>query len=82
MFARLNSVANNLRTLKKISELQIDHLYIIEGIRKTTTKYGDKVVVELEGHIYCYLPARVSKELLTNDDAAFKDFQTRWRQQL
>lgn len=77
MFARLNSVANNLRTLKKISELQINRLYIIEGLRKITTKFGEKVIVELEDHVYCYLPARVSKELLANDEAVFKDFQTR-----
>lgn len=77
MFARLNAVANNLRTLKKISELQINRLYIIEGLRKITTKFGEKVIVEIEDHVYCYLPARVSKELLANDEAAFKDFQAR-----
>ena len=66
---------SGLRSVKKISELDLDRLYSIEGIRKSTTKYGDKVVVNLEGNIMCYLPARVSKELLSDEEAGLVDFE-------
>lgn len=67
MFAKLNAVAMNLKTLKKISDLEINRCYIVEAVKKVVTKYGEKIIVELENNIYCYLPARVSKELLANN---------------
>lgn len=57
------------RNLKSCSELEVGRLYRIENIRKTTTKYGDRVTVNLEGNIFCYLPAKLSEALLENDQA-------------
>ena len=47
------------RSVKKITELELDRLYRIESIRKTSTKYGEKVTICLEGNIFCYLPAKL-----------------------
>lgn len=75
MFAKLNAVAKNQKILKKISELTVGQCYVIDAVRKVVTKYGEKVIVELENNIICYLPARVSKELLANNETALIDFQ-------
>lgn len=49
-FNRWNTVGRGEeRSLKKISELVVNQPYRIEDIRKTTTKYGEKVTVSLEG---------------------------------
>lgn len=69
------SRANHQRTCKTISDLQVDQLYMIENIRKCNTKFGEKVVVDLENQIYCYLSSRVSKELLSNDEEGFTEFK-------
>lgn len=63
------------RTLKKISELELNRLYIIEEIRQITTKYGEKVTVSLEGDIYCYLPAKLSTALLEKEEEGMKEIQ-------
>ena len=61
------------RTLKKISELEIDRTYVLQSIQRTVTKYGDKITVGLQGNIYCYLPAKLSEALLANDEAGLKE---------
>lgn len=67
-FDRLNSVARgSKKMLKRIAELEVNVLYSIEAIRKVETKYDDKVVVNLNNDIFCYLPCRVSEDLLDND---------------
>lgn len=70
-FAKLNSIAaGSSRTLKKIADLDFGQLYMIEEIKKVHTKYGDKVVVDLYENICCYLPSRLSKYLLQDEEAA------------
>lgn len=74
---KLNLVANNLkqRTLKRIPELSLQSDYSIENIKKVKTKFGDKVIVELEQDVYCYLPSRVSTQLLSNGEQGLNEFK-------
>lgn len=75
---KINSVAmGNQRELRKISDLEIDQVYVIEDIRKIKTQYGEKVIVELESNIYCYLPSRISKALLENGEECLIEIQER-----
>ena len=75
-YTKWNTVAKGEeRTMKRISELELGRLYEIENIRKTSTKYGDKVTVGLEGKIFCYLPAKLSEALLENDGAGLLEFE-------
>lgn len=62
-------------TLKKISDLELGQLYVIREIRKTMTKYGEKVTVSLDGDVYCYLPAKLSHALLQNQEEGMKEIQ-------
>lgn len=74
-FQRLNNLAKGY-TCVPISELNLDKQYAIENIRKVkTTEYGEKVVVDLEGDIFSYLPRRISLDLLANDEKGLKQFQ-------
>lgn len=76
-FARWNRIGRGEeRTLKKISELEVHQRYRVEDIRKTPTKYGDKVTVCLVGKIYCYLPAKLSELLLAEEEVGLIEIQT------
>ena len=68
-FSKWNKIAKGEdRTMKRVSELEMDRVYRIEDVRKSTTKYGDKVIACLEGNIYSYLPAKLSEALLAEDE--------------
>ena len=71
---KLNSIAQ-IKQLYKISELDPEVRYRIEHIKKVTTRFGDRVIVELEGNIYCYLPTRISAELLSNGERGLTEFR-------
>lgn len=74
-FERLNNVAKG-PTCVPIAELDLDRKYQICDIRKVRTReYGEKVVVDLEGDIFSYLPNRLSVDLLQNNEAELKKFQ-------
>lgn len=76
-FNRWNQIARGeSRTLKRISELAMDRLYRIEGVHKTTTKYGEKITVNLEGKIFCYLPAKLSEALLSEQEVGLRELQS------
>lgn len=75
---KINAIARgNQRSLIKISDLEINHPYVIENMRKIKTQFGVKVIVELESDIYCYLPSRVSKALLENEEEGLTEFKER-----
>lgn len=69
---KLNFIARGLPT-KKGSELDENLQYSVTRIKKANTKYGTKLVVELDNALQVFLPDRVSEALLT-DEALFKDF--------
>ena len=69
-YTKWNTIAaGEDRNLKRIFELEMNKLYKIEYIRKTKTKYGDKVKVGLEGKLFCYLPVKLSEALLADNEA-------------
>lgn len=75
-FNRWNRIAHGeSRTMKRISELAMNRLYRIEGIQKTITKYGEKITVNLEGKIFCYLPAKLSEALLSEEEVGLLEVQ-------
>lgn len=72
---KLNSISKFIwRKCKLISELVVNQAYMVEDIRKVTTKYGDRVIIDLQDEVYCYLPTRISKELLGNDQQGLTEF--------
>lgn len=65
------------RKVRKISDMEVNHLYAIEDIKDVTTTFGRRVILNLENDEFCYLPTRVSKAMLKNDEAGLKEFQER-----
>lgn len=58
---KINEVAvGDKKKVKKISDMEVNHLYTIEDIKNVTTTFGEKVILVLENDEICYLPARVS----------------------
>lgn len=46
---KLNQIAKgDARSLRKISDMVVEKLYLIEGLKIVTTTYGDKVVFDLK----------------------------------
>lgn len=75
-FTKWNLIARGeQRNMKRISELELGRAYAIESIQKTTTKFGEKVIVCLEGNFYSYLPAKLSEALLNDDEAGLKEIR-------
>ena len=72
---RLNDAAKG-DTCVLMAELDKDKQYVILAIRKVKTRdYGEKLVVDLEGKIFSYLPGRLSVDLLANNEEGLKRFQ-------
>lgn len=73
---RVNTIARgSQRNVRKISEMAVNHPYAIEGVRKTTTQYGEKIIVDLQNNEYSFLPVRLQKEFLANGEAGLIEFQ-------
>lgn len=53
---------SSLSTFKNMSELNIDEKYPVMEIKQITTKYGKKVVVELEDGFSICLPQRFDEK--------------------
>lgn len=65
---KINEVAmGEKRKVRKIADMEVNHLYAIEGIKNITTGFGQKVILNLKNDEYCYLPVRVS-EIMPEDD--------------
>ena len=73
-YTKWNAIAKGEERIKKrISELEMDRTYRIESIQKTTTKYGDKVTVGIEGMVFCYLHVKLCEALLADDEAGIRE---------
>ena len=71
---KLNKVVQNLPT-KKTTELDKSHTFLVTGIRKVDTRYGTKVVVELDNECQTFLPIRMSSAMI-NDEKLFENIKT------
>ena len=60
---KLNKVAQNLPT-RKMSELDKSRQFVVTGMRKVETRYGTRVVVELDDEGQTFLPTRMSSALV------------------
>ena len=65
--ARLNEVASYL-PLKKMSDLEITHDYMLTALKKVDTKYGVKVVAHLDEQYQVFLPKRISDSLVKDKE--------------
>lgn len=69
-FSKLNEVARleTLLPLKKLSDLEVYFEYRVSGVRRVKTKFGDKIVLDLEDSFTIFLPNRLTKALQEDED--------------
>lgn len=60
------------RDLMKIANLDKKKFYKIEDVRKVKTVYGLKVIVDMEGCIYSFLPNKTIEKLFENNDKEYE----------
>lgn len=72
-FARINKVGQTAAFLpvKKLSELELKKDYSISDIRTVQTKWGTRIVIDVENTFACFLPARFVL-LFEKDDQLFQ----------
>uniref|UniRef100_A0ABD2WJ11 Uncharacterized protein n=1 Tax=Trichogramma kaykai TaxID=54128 RepID=A0ABD2WJ11_9HYME len=66
-FKKVNLLAKSKATylpLKKVTDLVVDHDYKVTAIKKAVTKYGPKIVIQLDQEFQMFLPKQVSDALL------------------
>lgn len=54
---------------KSLKELEVNKQYAINDVRRTFTKYGEKVKLTLEDSFIVYLPSKVNKYLVENQES-------------
>ncbi|XP_043481817.1 uncharacterized protein LOC122510922 [Leptopilina heterotoma] len=71
-FQKVNATGRMERFLptKPLSELTVNELYNVTKINKVQTKYGSRIVVDLDATFTTFLPARFSK-LFEDDPTSF-----------
>ncbi|XP_014215083.1 regulator of G-protein signaling 6-like [Copidosoma floridanum] len=63
----LNKVASRgFLPCKKITEMIVNHSYMVTKLKKVNTKYGIKAVVELNDEFQLFLPSAMSKNIVDN----------------
>ena len=68
-FSKLNTIARaGFFPAKRLVDLTKGQRYMVISLKEVTTKYGKKVVAELESEFDVFLPNRVSEALLQDDD--------------
>lgn len=74
----INKLAKgDLREQKRVPDLEENRLYTVEDLRIHNTRYGKKCVIDLDGDIFVYLPAKLSKRLVEDYDKEFVGFLNR-----
>ena len=64
----LNRIANNgFLPSKKIKEMTPGHNFMVSKLRKANTRFGVRIVAELDEEFQVFLPAGVSEELKNNE---------------
>ena len=67
----LNKVASNTFLPRKaLTELTVGEKYMVSKMKEVKTKYGQRIVMELESEFQVFLPIRVATVLL-NDEQLF-----------
>ncbi|XP_023317288.1 uncharacterized protein LOC111694218 [Trichogramma pretiosum] len=66
-FKKINQLAKSKATylpLKKVTDLMVDRDYKVTAIKKAVTKYGPKILLQLNQEFQMFLPKQVSDALL------------------
>lgn len=64
---QLNVIARGeFKPTKKVSELEKGCNYMITKLKQVETRFGEKVVIELNEEFQLFLPAKVSTALIEN----------------
>lgn len=70
-FSQINKVGKitaDFLPVKKLCELDLEKDYQITGVRISATKYGSRVIVDIDNSFACFLPARCAKALAESSD--------------
>ena len=63
-FSEINKIARGgFLPTKKIIDLEKGHPYMVTALKQVTTKFGQKIVAELDGEFDVFLPKRISDAL-------------------
>lgn len=77
----LNTLAKSpALPIKSLKELELNKQYVINDVKKVSTKYGEKVKLTLENSFGVYLPCKVNNYLTDNEesyDTFVKDITSR-----
>lgn len=64
----LNAIARGgLLPTKKLMELEKDRVYVVTNLKEVSTKYGVKIVAELDSQFQIFLPKKVSDTFQANE---------------
>lgn len=67
--AQLNAIARGqFKPTKKVADLKKDYKYMVTKVKQVSTRFGDKVVVEIDDEFQMFLPSKVSEALINNLD--------------
>lgn len=63
-FTRINQVGllDSVRPLKRLAELELGKEYYITGMRIAETKWGTRVVVDVDSAFTCMFPAHKTRQ--------------------
>ena len=71
--SKLNAIARGgFLPTKKLSDLPRDVKLMVTNLKFVTTKYGTKVVAELDSEFEVFLPKKVSSALVEDEDFFFE----------
>ena len=72
-FSKLNEIARGVFfPTKRLVDLTKGQLYMVTSLKNVTTKYGHKVVAELESEFDVFMRKRVSEALQQDEEFYFK----------
>ena len=54
--------------LKKVADLEVGKLYQLSNIRKVKTRFGDRIIIGIEGTFSVFLPARLTDRVTSTFD--------------
>ncbi|KAH0567817.1 hypothetical protein KQX54_014407 [Cotesia glomerata] len=57
---------------KKLSELEVNNIYVISDIKSVKAKYGNTIIVSIDNEFSVFLPTRVA-EILLDDPKLLED---------
>lgn len=75
-FRKINEVGrleSSFLPTKKLSDLKKDENFRVTAVRQVTTKFGPRIVIDVDNDFSAFLPTRISKLLTTDGDDALSE---------